>query len=116
MTQIPTLRRGRFNGDWRAEDAAPMEGYLVDALRWGSGVVPVVNLAQLDVLLHEQAAIIADPVSGAEQDVLALEGLVLVHSRPAYEDDEPERHEPVEIDGEPHWILNLGWTFYEVDL
>lgn len=118
MPNALTFRPAHVNGDWRAEDALPLPAVVVDSLRWSGGVVPAVDRAVLDLLIHEQAEIQRGDDFGAEQYGLRLDGEVLVVTAPPAEaltgaEAEVQRVEPQTIAGEQRWLLDLGWTFYE---
>jgi hypothetical protein len=122
-----TLRPAWVNGDWRDDEPdglrrAPFRALVCDSLRWSGGVVPAVDRATLEMLVAEQAEMQADPKIGDDQYGLRLDGDVLVETSPKAEsgplfeepvDTDLQRVEPVLIDGEQRWLLDLGWTFYE---
>jgi hypothetical protein len=125
MTDNADFTRGFVTEGFRVSeggDPTPLPARL--GTPWNGFADPYFDRATTDRVVNEQQALLdrLSPEQQVDLYSLAWDGdAILVHiprPRPALtplEEEAPSRIEAIDIDGEPHWNLRLGWCWEQVN-
>jgi hypothetical protein len=107
------------SGDWElvGEPYDRYENAYAAALLghpWNGFAAPAFNREVATAFMDRQAAL-AKANPDIDWEHFVWDGDVIVRTSDSFPDEEPERIEPTDLDGEPVWWLDLGYTWGTVE-